>query len=444
MLSAMTALLVGVIIVFNDINIQIRMREVKVFLQRSNRTDNSIDHIGLVMMYRLHRDMYENRITSEDVSMIEVRLNSILSSVESEKVIPQGKYVYATVPVVYAINFIRGIIGMPDLSDSSADAENGAIDIAYYFERSRLYHRAIEEYQGIIDAGVSDRNTASGVLLHMGYCYSILGDYENARRFYLRVIKDYGDINIAVTAAILLRYIEGFRSETERILATEKDSVNKGEKLYKLIAFRESLEVLARVEKSVSPAEKPRIKFLKGRTLEELGEVEKAVDIYQGIVMEDSSSKYAIEANRRIFVAGSITPSGGKLLQLAEKNSLMIKDSSFSKLIEENARYSPAEKTGLPEVTVSADEIQRRASSAVREKKIEMMIRQVDRRMNVKTAGKGETAVIPEKRLIKIYTTDGNIFTGTLMNDSGGTVTVRTSIGDIKIEKSRISRRIDL
>jgi tetratricopeptide (TPR) repeat protein len=249
-LTAVTALLVGVILLFNDVNIQIRMREVKLFLQRSNRSDNSIDHIGLVVKYRLHKEMYENRISNEEMNIAEVRVNSILSGLERDKNIPTVKYRYASVPVTYIINFIRYLIGMPPLREPDGDFETTGIDIAYYYERNRLYHRAIDEYLKILNGGVNDRTLKAGILLHKAYCYSILGDYDDAKRLYISVIKDYGDINVAVTAALLLRYLEGFRSEIERIAVTEKDSVEKGEKLYKLIAYRESLAVLDRVEKN--------------------------------------------------------------------------------------------------------------------------------------------------------------------------------------------------
>jgi len=284
MLAGITALLVGVIAVFNDVNIQIRMREMKFFLHESNRTDNSIDHIGLVMKYRLHRDIYENRITTEEMNLIEVRVNAILSGMELEKKTLDGRYRYASVPVIHVINFIRYLIGMPRLRRGRISDESGDIDIAYYYERNKLYHRAIEEYNRILEGGVEDRTLKAGILLHLGYCYSILGDFADAKKFYMSVIKDYGDINVAVTAALLLRYIEGFRSEIEKVVKY-RDSVEKGEKLYKLIAYRESLEVLNRVERSVSAGEKSKIKYFKGRTLEELGDADKAVDIYQEIVM---------------------------------------------------------------------------------------------------------------------------------------------------------------
>lgn len=445
-LSAITALLVGMIIFFNDVNIQIRMREVKLFLQRSNRSDNSIDHIGLVMKYRMYREMYENRISSEEMNVAEVRVNSILAGMDREKKISAEKYRYVAVPVTYIINFIRYFIEMPRLRDGRWGIEAEDIEIAYYYERNKLYHRAIEEYQKILEKGVADRTLKAGVLLHQGYCYSILGDYDDAKRIYISVIKDYGDINVAVTAALLLRYIEGFRSEIERVMKVERDSVEKGEKLYRLIAYRESLEVLNRVEKTATSAEKTHIKYIKGRTYEELGNTERAIDAYQDIVMNDTSSQYAKDANRRIFIVGGLSLEGEKIRDLAMKNSRILNDASFGKLIEESERYS-AENDGETGIFLKSRIVPEKGGQKiegiVKDKKIDMMIREVEERISGDPVKKNRD-IPPAKQVVKIYTIDGNIFTGTVVSDKGGDVVVRTSLGDIRIEKSRISRRINL
>ncbi len=446
-LTSVTALLVGCIIFFNDVNIQIRMREVKLFLQRSNRSDNSIDHIGLVMKYRLHKDMYENRISNDELNIAEVRVNSILGGLERENSISTVKYRYASVPVAYMINFIRCLIGMPPLREPDEVPETAGIDTAYYFERNRLYHRAIEEYQKILKEGVADRTLKAGVLLHQGYCYSILGDYEDAKRLYIRVIKDFGDINVAVTAALLLRYIEGFRSEIERVVKNEKDSIEKGEKLYKLIAYRESIDVLNRVEKTVPRSEKAHIEYIRGRTFEELGDTGRAVDIYQDIVMDDTSSRYAREANMRIFIVGGLSAENMKVRELAMKNSVMLNDAAFGKLVEESERFASGDKDGAlftPESVKLPHDEGENAQILAREKKISMMISKVEEKITGGDTPVKSTVQPPAKRGVKIYTIDGNIFTGTLVSESGSSVTVRTPFGDITIEKSRISRRIRL
>jgi tetratricopeptide (TPR) repeat protein len=447
MLTSVTALLVGGIIFFNDVNIQIRMREVKLFLQRSNRSDNSIDHIGLVMKYRLHKDMYENRISNEELNIAEVRVNSILAGLERENIVSPVKYRYATIPVAYMINFIRYLIGMPPLREPDGGVETAGIDAAYYYERNRLYHRAIEEYSKILKEGVADRTLNAGVLLHQGYCYSILGDFDNARKLYISVIKDFGEINVAVTAALLLRYIEGFRSEIERVVKNEKDSIEKGEKLYKLIAYRESIEVLNRVEKTVPQSEKAHISYIRGRTYEELGDTGKAIDIYQDIVMENSSSQYAKDANRRIFIVGGLSAENAKVRELAMKNSAMLNDNAFGKLVEESERFISTDKDAVqfrPENDKLPGDNGERAQRLAREKKISMMIEKVEEKISGGDKSVKSVVQPSAKRGVKIYTIDGNIFTGILVSESGSSVTVRTSFGDIKIEKSRISRRISL
>lgn len=445
-LLAVTPLLVCGILLFNDVNIQIRMREVKLFLQRSNRSDNSIDHIGLVMKYRLHKELYENRISNDDLNIAEVRVNSILAGLDTGKDITTMRYRFASVPVVYMINFIRYLIGMPGLRESDGGVETEGIDIAYYYERNRMYHRAIEEYSKILNQGLGDRTLKAGVLLHQGYCYSILGDYNEAKKLYISVIKDYGDINVAVTAALLLRYMEGFRSEIERVVKTEKDSIEKGEKLYKLIAYRESINVLNRVEKSVPKSEKSHVKYIKGRTYEELGETDRAVDIYQDIVLEHTTSQYARDANRRIFIVGGLSAANKKVRELAIKNSLMLKDETFGKLVEESERFTHGDNKDIliiPDTVKLPDENGEKAGRLAREKKINMMISRVEERISGGPVVV-KPAVKPEEQMVKIYTTDGNIFTGTLVDDTGSSVVVRTSFGDIKIEKSRVSRRINL
>jgi tetratricopeptide (TPR) repeat protein len=271
------------------------------FLQRSSREDNSIDHIGLVMKYRLHKEMYENRITAEDTSIIETRINSILSGREAESKALPGRYNYLSIPVLHSINLIRYITGVPLIEDMEDDDLNLSLEVAYYHERNKDYKKAIALYNQILDDPSSGRTLKAGVLLHVGFCYSIIGDYEKAKSKYLTVIKEYGDINTAITAAVMLRYLEGFRTEIEKVLGTEKDSTAKGEKLYKLIAYTESYEVLKRIENTASLSERGKIKYFKGRTLEEIGETGKAIDIYQQIVMDNPQSEYASSANRRIY-----------------------------------------------------------------------------------------------------------------------------------------------
>ncbi len=182
------------------------------------------------------------------------------------------------------------------------------------------------------------------------------------------------------------------------------------------------------------------------RTYEELGETDRAVDIYQDIVLEHTTSQYARDANRRIFIVGGLSAANKKVRELAIKNSLMLKDATFRKLVEESERFTHGDNKDIliiPDTVKLPDENGEKAGRLAREKKINMMISRVEERISGGPVVV-KPAVKPEEQMVKIYTTDGNIFTGTLVDDTGSSVVVRTSFGDIKIEKSRVSRRINL
>lgn len=446
-LTVITALIVAVTVLFNDINIQIRIKEIRVFLQRSNRDDNSLDHIGLVMKYRLHKAMYDNRISDEDTSIIEARINSILSGQEDEGTVLPGRYRYMSVPVLFTINLIRSVIGMPQIKDMKEDEVNLNLEVAYYYERNKDYKRAIALYNRILDEPVTGRSLKASVLLHQGFCYSIIGEYEKARSKYLTVIKDYGDISTAVTAAVMLRYLEGFRTEIEKVLKTEKDSSAKGDRLYKLIAYTESYEVLKRIENTSSPSEKEKIKFYKGRTLEEMGQSGKAVEIYQQIILDDPGSDYAVSANRRIFLVGSVNFEGQKIRKLAVENNKLINDDTLVKMAEEDLKFrdSGNDKANQQDVHKSfADKIVKgNSDAAVEAGLVDRMIKRVEEKINEKknTVSKSSSAAGGR---VKIFTKDGNIFIGTVVKETADEIVINSSLGSIKINKSGISRRINL
>lgn len=314
-----TLCLVGIMIIFNDVNIQIRIRGVKLFLQKSNRADSNIDHIGLVMKYRLNRQLYDNKISPENSNLVEMRVNAILSERDTLSEVTQEKYGLISVPVLYTINFIRYIIGLTPIRDVKNDQSGVDLEIAYYYERNKKYRQAIELYNSIIDKGSSDRSLTASILLHRGFCNAILGKYTEAKNNYSRVISEFGDTSVAVTAVVLLRYLEGFRNEAEKIRKYEKDSLAKSEKLFRLIAYRESFDTLKKIERRVPPAEKSRIKLIEGKVLEELDKSEKAVKLYQEIIMNDPDSPYARKANRRIYLVGSLAINGKRIKTLAKK-----------------------------------------------------------------------------------------------------------------------------
>ncbi len=450
MLTLVTVGVLSCVVLLNDINRHIRIKEMKIYLQKSNTEDNSLDHIGLVMKYRLHKRIYENQISQGNADVIELRVNSILSEKAIEQKISLDQYHYLAMPSLYIINFFRFIIGKNPIRDMEEDKSYLFLEIAYYYERNKCYEKSLEIYDIALNEESYDRNNTAAIFLHQGFCHSILGNYKEAKERYSTVIKDYSDEDVAITAIILLRYLEGFRSEIVRIVKEEKNSIVKGEKLYKLIAYKESLEVLKKVEKEADPSEKSRIKFFKAKCLEELAEKEKAMNIYQEIILEDRKSEYAKLANRRIFITGSLAHNGSNLKELAIQNNKFLKDKIFSKLVDEAAKISQAEddkgklrKNKYFQESLNLVEEERPVLDEKKVKHYDMSAIKIEE----KPKEKREIEKRPGKKKldrVTIETIDGNVFIGSIEKESDGAVTIRTAVGRVNIEKNRIKKRENL
>lgn len=445
LLTLLTLGVVSLMILFNDINKEVRIKELKIFLQKSEREDNSLDHIGLVMKYRINKRLYEEQMSQEKADMIELRVSSLLSDTMQKKRVPLEQYEILAVPAIYTINFFRSIIGKEPIKDIKDSKSNVFLEIAYYYERNKYYEEALQIYNRALSEGNIDRTTTAGILLHRGFCHSIIGNFKEAKEDYNRIIKEFSDEKVSITAVILLKYLEGFRTEAVRVIKDEKDSIVKGEKLYKLIAYKESLRVLEKVEKDADPEEISRIRLVKARCFEELAEKEKAVNTYQKIIKEDRNSEYAKMANRRVFIIGSIAENGEKLKKMAVMNNEIIRDEGFDKMIDQVERL---EKT-KPELKEAEAEpflkeeikILEERPPVIDETKIETLeaIKPGEKKKD-KEKKKQKRELVRQK----IYTADGNVFVGAITNETGEAVYLKTMIGPVKIEKKKIAKRENL
>ncbi len=434
-----TVSIVALMLLFNNINQEIRIKELKVFLQKSEREDNNFDHIGLVMKYRLARRLYENQISEENADMVEVKVNSLLSEAARKDRVQLREYRMLSIPALHTINFLRFLLGKGPIKDYNDAKSNIYLEVAYFYERNKFYDKALEIYDKALGEK-PDRKTAAGIILHKGFCQSILGNYKDAKGDYNTVIRDYSDEKAAITAAILLRYLEGFRSEAVRIIEHENDSVVKGEKLYKLIAYRESLDVLQKIEKDADPKERSEIRFVKARCMEELAEKEKAVNIYQKIIKEDTKSEYAKMANRRVFIIGSLSESGAGLRERAAENNEVLQDETFKKMADQVARIEKMKAAG----PAATDKILENTLKGFEEHSPVIDEKKIDSYEELNTANPSEKGRVKKReklQTVKIYTTDGNIFVGSVLRETDSAVYLKTMIGKVNIEKSRILKR---
>ena len=443
-LVLVTALVISFMALLNDINRQIRIKELRLYLLSSNREENNIDHIGLVMKYKLHKSMYENRMGQDEADLVEARVNAILAGSQTDREVSMDRYRYLSIPTLWTINLMRAIIGKPPIVDPQYDAAHSYLEAAYYFERNNCYARALEEYARALAKERNDDNLSASILLHQGYCESILGNYREAKELFQTVIRDYGDRPLAVTAVILLRYIEGFRSELERVVREEPDSVEKSDKLYKLIAYKESMGVIKRIEKKVSPAERARVQYLKGRLYEDLAQKEKAIDTYQGVVADNPGSQYARLANRRIYISGAQAVNGEQVKNLAILNNQSLNDPVLEKMKEQVKKLTPAkEAQKAPESKILKEEEAAKPVINIARLASKEKVKEADRIVKEQEKKAETTPVKKEEKPVslKITTAEGNIFVGEVKADTADRVTLKTMIGTVTIPRSKIVKQ---
>ena len=433
-LVLITAGIVSLMMFLNDVNLHIRIKELRLYMQKSTREDNNIDHIGLVMKYRIQKKMYESQLHQDEADVIEARVNSILSKTTADRKVSMERYQYVSIPSLFIINLFRKITNKEPIQNVWDDTANIYLAIAYYYERNNCFARALDIYARALKKETYNTNTMASIILHEGYCHSIMGNYKVARNRYLYVIKNYGDKPVAITALILLKYLEGFRSELVHVLKYEKDSLDKSEKLCKLIAYREALGVISKIENKSNPHDRPRIMYIKGVCLEGLSEKEKAIDSYQNIVVENIESPYARLANRRIYIAGSLATNGEKLKNLAVRNNREIRDPVFDKMVDQETRLrlpEEEENAAIFQEELAKEESRYPVLNIEKIKFLSTMEPAVP--LNRDRIHKAAPEII-----VRVNTVQGDIFIGAIQQETKEYIVLATMIGTVKIPRKNI------
>ena len=413
-------LLLGTICIFNRINITIRLHELSQSLRKNTVDVNSLDHMGLLMTYQLHQRLYDGRITPDQSDITELRILSLIK--ESETVRSGNRLPAFLSPALHMINGMRHLIKkQPLIWDIEDDPSQAILSLAYYYERNRKYSIALDQYRKLEKINL-DNETHAGILLHEGFCQSMLGDFPSALKLYRDVINNYPESNACITASIMLHKLVEFRSEAENVMASEKDSVVKGEKLFRLISFREALKVLESIEKEAPESEKARINYYRARCHEELSEGDNALKAYQSIINNSRDKDIARSANRRILLIGTALSGDNALQTLSMKNNQVLNDPSLEQMNTMVRQLSPR------------NEIKINAQNIISPETITMM-----EKAEVKPAEplKKPSPVI---RKVKIYTREGNIFVGTIAKETDNILTLTTGFGTVYVERSTIDK----
>ncbi len=404
----------------NHVMISVRLNELVAGLKDIDRAEASIDHIGLVATYEVHKKLFENRISQDGADEIEQRIQSLrVLKEKSGGPLPSFNDIL-TRPALGVINFNRAILGKPPLRTPHIDDPlSPDMDLAYYYERNMHFDRAIKLYDKALARPNLASETRAGALLHQGYCYALADREAEARRNYMNILENHARENSAVTAAILLRYLDGFSAARRVVLTGNEGPFMRSRKLMNLLAYRQALTILETVGNDANAGDQAALKYFKARCLAGLGRTQKAAENYLEVITSFPASRYAKYSNRKLFMIGS-SQGNAAITGMAAKINGRLKDPLLERMMEESAPVpGPVIRPGR-EIAVEIPP-------------------EMAKKINIMTAEK-KKASFPRGASLIVYTDDGNIFKGKVIEDGQDQLSLDTSIGVIKVRKDRISR----
>jgi hypothetical protein len=404
----------------NDIVISIRLNELEANLLKQDQTESNMDHIGLVATYQINKNIYEKNLSQENADALEAKVISLVK-IEGRDypIINPIKYKIISHPALLMINFNRGIIGKaPLIYHQSIDQHIADLDVAYYYERNFLFRRAIEQYGNALRNRNIDSSLRASILLHQGYCYALAGLNDKAMYDYSTIINKYGNENSAITAAILSRYLEGFKLARERVLSSKADPLLRSQDLVSLLAYEQALKILKDEELRADPGDMPRIRYFKARCYTGIGEPEKAAENYLQVIISSPYSQYAKYSNRKLFLIGSRAGGENNIIKISEQLNNKLKDPVLSEMIQ-NQKDNPEpglDVKKLEKINISNN-----------------LLEKVDKFTEEK---EGSPAI---SKYYVILTSDGNTFKGTLIEQNEKEIALQTSIGRINVQRDKIT-----
>nr|HPO49150.1 tetratricopeptide repeat protein [Spirochaetota bacterium] len=177
--------------------ISTRFLELSTLFFSINDEESGRDYLNLVATYGLHKKLYENVIDENNFSLEELKTSLILS--ENRKKFDKNIN-FLNFPALSIINGLRFLIGKPKIEKIIDSDFNDDLDLAYFFERQKQYKRSLALYDEILKKIKNDNKRKAIILLHEGYCYSIMGEYARAKEKYIEVINIDKNTSMAITA----------------------------------------------------------------------------------------------------------------------------------------------------------------------------------------------------------------------------------------------------
>ena len=322
---------------FNAGIIDIRFEEIRYLLGTIAETDHVSNTFGIVAKYELIKrrmELGEENLTNYE---FEAKMQALTSGDIVEENKNSVKKIYR-IPVQLLLNGIRTVLGKPLIKPKEEDKIFSILEIGYLWERNRKYAEALKIYDEVLSTAQLQIEIRAAVLVHKAFCYSMLSRYDQSKNIYEQVINLYPNTEAGILSWKLLDFITSMEKERASVQKRRLTGMKKAKQFYLLMDFRNAIKnysMFLTVDQKPSVAAEAR--FFKGRSHEELGEVEEAMMEYRAVIKRDQTKKWARQANRRMLMLGEFYEQKQTIAKEAKKQLEAYQDQMFIKNVEKYA-----------------------------------------------------------------------------------------------------------
>jgi hypothetical protein len=371
-----TAVIFILNVLFNSSVMSFRLRELDRALEAAAKVKKQNRNLGMLIQYEL----LQNRLGKEQEDEADYRTEAELQALITPEIRDDGSGLKKLLdPLAFgAIRVVRSLMGKETESVSFDRPSSSHLQAAYYFERNRQYKKAIIEYEIALEQEPALR---AEILLHLGFCYSLLSEFDRARLLFRQVADTYPGQEEAAVAIKLYQKLEVIDQSIKRVVQVsgeKKTPFKQAKILYRLMRYRDALKILAEIaQKETDHPRIHEILFLAGRCYEETGRDSLATDCYTNLVTYYPVGSWTKKANQRLLMIASFYKKDVKKAQ--EINDVLINefmDNTFSRDItqikqEISSRTEPGTDDSIPADYMAAEKIESRIAAPSEEEKEE-------------------------------------------------------------------------
>ena len=350
-------------VLFMKVIADIRIKELKIEFQNANEKSKISQSLSLISRYLLIKERQKFKKETLKQYLKEGSSMVLMSDAFSVKSLHINNFQFLEGLGLVFINMINWFLGEEPVHNLAEDQGYKLMEIAYFYERKRIYSKAIVVYNASVKYFKNNLPKRAFNLLHRGFCHSLNGGVEMALMDYDSVYKIDGDGDLGTVAVFLagfLRQLQGKQIKVDKM----NDTVDKGIAYYWFMAYRKSIKILSKMEKNETSQ---RLYFFRGRSYEELGSIKKAIIDYKKVLGLNQKSEYARKANRRLFLLSTIYARDKKLKKQSKAFAKKIKDEKFiiqSEKMQRAIDYNKIEKIKADKTTIKTIEFIREQSDS--------------------------------------------------------------------------------